>query len=135
MRRSLWLSTAVLCASLAASPRGFAEDDPGMDAAPTAPAAPAAPVADAAAARTLFERGEVFREEGKWAEAAKAYGASLDADDSGYLTHVRYQEAVIEVGQGSTLVADYEANLKESTDAAMRLHRLRVDAPALRIDA
>ncbi len=136
MRPAPWLSVALLCASLSASPRGFAEDEPGMDSAPTAPApAPAAAASDPAAARAHFERAEVFREEGKWTEAAKEYGAALDADESDFLTHVRYQEAVLEVGQGSNLPGEYDALLKDHPEQAMRLHRLRVDAPALRVDA
>ena len=110
-----------------------------MDPAPSAPPAPVAPApapaGDATVARDAFERGEVLREEGKWMDAAKAYGKSLDADDSAYLTHVRYQEASIEAGGASTLPAEYDGYLKDSPDAAMKLHRLRLDGAALRIDA
>ncbi len=136
MRVPAWLPTAVLAAFLSASPSVFAEDVPGMDPAPTAPPQPAAPPAgDASVARDAFERGEVFREEGKWVEAGKAYGKSLDADESAYLTHVRYQEAIIEAGRGAELPAEYDGLLKESADKALKLHRFRLDAPALRIDA
>ncbi len=133
MRALLWLSSAVLVASLATPTRAFAEDDPGMDPAPAAPAAPTP--GGAASARDAFERGEVLREEGKWPEAAKAYGASLDADESNYLAHVRYQEAVGEAGRGADLPAEYDGLLKETATPAMRLHRLRLDSPTLRIDA
>jgi len=139
MRVPAWLPTAVLAAFLAAAPSVLAEDVPGMESAPTAPPEPVAPApapaGDATVARDAFERGEVLREEAKWIDAAKAYGKSLDADDSAYLTHVRYQEASIEAGGASALPAEYDALLKESPGSAMKLHRLRLDGAALRIDA
>lgn len=86
-------------------------------------------------AKKHFDQAEVLREEGKWKEAAKEYGASLDADESQYLAHLRYQEAVIEDGDASSLPPEYEETLKKSpNDVASKLHRLRLDGPQVRMD-
>jgi len=98
-------------------------------------AAPALPD-DAARleARKAFDEGELRREEGKWAEAAKAYGKSLDRDEGQYLVHLRYQEAVIASGDAASLRAEYDAIVKDRPDdLAAKLHRLRLEDPATRI--
>lgn len=134
------LASASLCAALGAfAPHARADDAPPGMAEGSAPApaggtaAPAAAV-DRAEARRQFEAGVLAREEGRWGDAAKAFGKSLDADESDYLTHVRYQEAVIEGGEGAALPKDYDELLRDrgATDAFLKLHRLRLDPPASR---
>ncbi|MCC7139388.1 MAG: tetratricopeptide repeat protein [Planctomycetes bacterium] len=137
MRRILPL--AVLAVLVARAPAASAEDaaaaPPAPDGAP-APAAPAAPPeADPAAARKHAEQGDLLREEGKWDAAAREYGKSLDADEAQYLVHVRYQESVIRSGKGDELVPEYDDLLKQHpTDAVLKLHRMRLDAPASRVE-
>jgi tetratricopeptide (TPR) repeat protein len=106
----------------------------GEDPAP-APVAEANPLAAAEAAK-LFERGEVLREEGKWDEAAVAYGGALDHDEGAWVTHVRYQEAVTRAGKKAELPAEYDEMAKKRTgDAAIVLHRMRLDPPVERVAA
>ncbi len=128
----LALALALPCSLAAAR----ADDvPPGMtDAPPPAPAAPPSGVADPVEARKQFEAGTLAREEGRWIDAAKAFGKALDADESDFLTHLRYQEAVIEGGEGAALPKDYDDLLRErgATIPALKLHRLRLDAPATR---
>lgn len=126
MRRILLLP--LVCGALLASAGMVRGDDP-----PAAPAAPAE--ADPLAAGKHAEQGDVLREEGKWDEASRAYGKSLDADENQYLVHVRYQEAVIKSGKGAELVPEYDELLKERpADAALKLHRMRLDPPASRVE-
>ena len=139
-----WL-VALAVPLLAPLPRALAGDGPP----PSPPASPGPGSKDApedsapdagekkrvSAAKSLAQ-GDLLREEGKWAAAAKAYGHSLDDDESQYLAHVRYQEAVIAIGDASSLPAEYDAIVKDRpTDANARLHRLRCDLPAPRLDA
>ena len=106
------------------------------DAPSTAPAkaAPAASAPNGAEARKQFDAGDVAREEGRWTDAAKAYGLSLDADERCYLAHLRYQEAVTEAGGASALPTNYDELLVEhgASDPTFKLHRLRLDPPASR---
>lgn len=123
---------AAIVAVAALGPRLARADDAPPPAAPPAEGAAADPMA----ARKAFEQGELLREEGKFAEAAKAYGASLDADEGQYLVHVRYQQVVARAGGAKELPTEYDAIAKERTsDPAARLHRLRLDAPAARVTA
>lgn len=135
MRRfpSPWL---VVLAALAAAPSARAEDAAGSPP-PDGPAAPAeapAGAPDAAAARKAFDQAEVLREEGKWKEAAKAYGKSLDADEGQFLVHVRYQQVVALSGAKAELPAEYDEIVKNRpNDPAAKLHRLRLEPPAVRV--
>jgi tetratricopeptide (TPR) repeat protein len=100
---------------------------------PPAPA-PAAQSVDPVAARKRIEEGDLKREEAKWGEAAKAYGAALDADEGNWLAHVRYQQAVYAAGEGGFLPTEYDKLCAESVgDAGLRLHRIRLDPPAGRV--
>ena len=110
--------------------RGDDVTPPPSDPAPKA----AADAANPAEAKRHFELGEVAREEGRWVDAANAYSKSLDADESSYLAHLRYQEAVTEAGSASALVQGYDELVKErgATDRLMALHRIRLDPAASR---
>jgi len=124
--------------ALSSAVRSAGADDAPPAAAPPGSSAPAASAPpDRVEARRQFEAGELAREEGRWVDAAKAFGLALDADESDYLAHVRYQEAVIEGGEGAALPKDYDELLRErgAVDPALRLHRLRVDPPATRAAA
>lgn len=98
--------------------------------------APATPAADPVLAKKKMDEADQRREEGRWTEAAKAYGEAILADDSLYLAHVRYQECVIAAGEGSFLAKDYDKLLEPRPgDRILKLHRLRVDPPAARLEA
>ncbi len=118
----------------------WSDDVPPKPASDAPGAAPVvAPVASAAAAeaKKYFESGDVAREEGRWEAAATAYSKSLDADESNYLAHLRYQEAVIEAGSASLLVQSYDEQVNEhgATDKSMKLHRLRLEPASARTPA
>jgi tetratricopeptide (TPR) repeat protein len=99
-----------------------------------APSPAAAQAADPVVARKKMEEGDLKREEAKWIEASKAYGAALDADEGLWLAHVRYQQAVFAAGEGAFLPTDYDKLCAETPgDAALRLHRIRLDPPAGRV--
>ena len=101
MRPILPLLVALVAVSFVRpAARCAADDAPAPAPASPTPGAPAH-VPDEkqrADAAKHFEQGELLREEGKWAAAAKEYGKSLDGDEGQYLVHVRYQEAVIASG-------------------------------------
>lgn len=126
--RRLPIVLAIAATSLT-SPVSARADDP-------APAmADAAPKPVAADGRRQFDAGLVAREEGRWVDAAKAFSAALDADESDYVAHLRYQEAVIEAGEGAGLAAGYDEQLKDHGGAipTLKLHRLRLDPAGARV--
>lgn len=133
------IAAGIVAAALArAAPAAAGDDTPpapvpaGTAPAGTAPDGPAAP----SEARKQFERGLVLREEGKWVDAAQAFGKSLSADENSWDAHVRYQEAVSAAGERAGLVAEYDSLLKtKPDDPLLKIHRLRLDPAAARVDA
>jgi tetratricopeptide (TPR) repeat protein len=86
------------------------------------------------AARKHFDDGEVAREEGKWADAMKAYARAADLDPSRYAAHVRLQEASVRAGDVSGLAERYDRLVAERPDdPAAPLHKLRLSPPAGRL--
>jgi tetratricopeptide (TPR) repeat protein len=98
-------------------------------------AAPRAPSPGATEARKQYDIGLQLREEGKWVDAAQAFGKALTADET-WEAHVRYQEAGCASGERTALVEEYDTLLRgRSDDVLLKIHRLRLDPPAGRLDA
>ena len=137
--RRIAVPAAAFALVLAAVPAavGFADEPP--KAGPSEPAAPPAPTPKAGnqeEAAKAFDQGEVKREEGKWLEAVKFFGDAVNADEGMWLGNVRYQEAALAAGAGADLVKEYDTLVKEKPDdLPLKLHRMRLDPPALRIEA
>lgn len=95
--------------------------------------APAAPAAgsyrgDREAARGPYDEGEVALEEMRWSDAASAFWRAVEADQSWYEAHVRYQDASRRAGdEREDLAADYEALIEKWPELrVLKLHRLRL---------
>jgi tetratricopeptide (TPR) repeat protein len=86
------------------------------------------------AAKKHLEEGEVKREEGKWADAQRAFERAADLDPANFACHVRLQEAGARAGAAAALAARYEKLVADRPlDAAAALHKLRLATPAERI--
>jgi tetratricopeptide (TPR) repeat protein len=97
---------------------------------------PVAARAPSPEARKQFERGLQLREEAKWVDAAQAFGKARTADDASWDAHLRYQEAGCLSGERTTLIAEYDGLLQSRPDDVnLKVHRLRLDPPAVRLDA
>ena len=80
-------------------------------------------------------RGDAAWEAWRWAKAADAYWAAIEADVHNYDAHVRYQVASRRNGVNpADLKADYDTFVNDfPDDVSFKLHRLRLDAPAERL--
>lgn len=105
--------------------------------APAEAAADPAEGADLAAAERALTQADALRDEGRWNEAAESYWAARKANPADFRTHRLYQEMCRRAGDDpAKLVTDYDGLAAAySGHVAFRVHRLRLDPAAARLEA